>query len=234
MQLSDRMAMVAEMVSEGNKAADIGTDHGYVPIYLVENKISPSAVAMDVRKGPLIHANRHIKEHNLENYIKTRLSDGVLELKKDEADSVVIAGMGGGLVVKILTQGREKLANVTELILQPQSDFAAVRRCVCESRYKIIEERSIIEEGKFYFAMKAVKCAEGENLSLSEVEYRYGPFLLKNKDAVMREFLENERRKFENICSQIRTENTQNALRRLPFITKELEYAVEALEEWII
>ena len=101
LQLSERMQAVASMVTENNRLADVGTDHGYIPIYLCETGKIPSALAMDVKEGPLLHARRNIELHHLQERIQTRLSDGVQKLEKDEADSVVIAGMGGMLVRKI-------------------------------------------------------------------------------------------------------------------------------------
>ena len=93
MKLSDRLEMIASFVEHGNRLADIGTDHGYVPIYLVQTGRVPSALAMDVRKGPLLRAEEHIREAGLSGRIQTRLSDGLKKLAPGEADTVVIAGM---------------------------------------------------------------------------------------------------------------------------------------------
>ena len=121
MQLSKRLLAVSEMVTSNSRLADIGTDHGYIPIYLIENKRVPRAIAMDVNKGPLNRAKENIEHHGLENYIETRLSDGAAALHSGEVDAVVIAGMGGGLVMKILTEGSGVLKSVKELILDRKS-----------------------------------------------------------------------------------------------------------------
>lgn len=94
MQLSDRLQAVASMVTENSRLADVGTDHGYIPIYLCEMGKIPSAIAMDVKKGPLLRAKMNIERYHMQEKIRTRLSDGVLKLNPDEADSVVIAGHG--------------------------------------------------------------------------------------------------------------------------------------------
>ena len=112
------MRAVASMVSQGLVLADVGTDHGYVPISLVQRKRIPKAIAMDVNKGPLERARKHIAEFQLEEFIETRLSDGVKKLKVGEVDSILIAGMGGELVVRILSDGIEVCRSVKELILQ--------------------------------------------------------------------------------------------------------------------
>ena len=103
-KLSKRMKAVSSMVTPGGMLADIGTDHGYVPISLVQRKKVKRAIAMDVNIGPLQRANEHIREFKLEEYIETRLSDGVEKLEVGEVDSILIAGMGGELVIRILTE----------------------------------------------------------------------------------------------------------------------------------
>ena len=137
MQLSDRLQAVASMVTENSRLADVGTDHGYIPIYLCEMGKIPSAIAMDVKKGPLLRAKMNIERYHMQEKIRTRLSDGVLKLNPDEADSVVIAGMGGTLVMKILEEGKKVLVDVKELVLQPQSDIDKVRKYLYENDYVI-------------------------------------------------------------------------------------------------
>ena len=129
-KLSERLATAASLVSEGNKLADVGTDHGYVPICLVLEKKIPGAVAMDINRGPLVRAREHIRQYGLETYIQTRLSDGVAALAPGEADSILAAGMGGGLVMHILSEGQEVCRKAKELILQPQSELI-----VCAGSY---------------------------------------------------------------------------------------------------
>ncbi len=105
-KLSKRLERIASFVQPGSRVADIGTDHGYVPIWLVQKGVCPSALAMDVRKGPLERAEEHVEEVGLSGKIELRLSDGLAKLKAGEADTVVIAGMGGKLTCRILEQGR--------------------------------------------------------------------------------------------------------------------------------
>lgn len=108
-KLSDRLRAVADMVTPGLVLADIGTDHAYIPIYLTEQKRIPRAIAMDVNKGPLLRANTHIQEHALSGRIETRLSDGLTALRPGEAQSIVIAGMGGALTIRILKNAEASL-----------------------------------------------------------------------------------------------------------------------------
>ena len=128
MQLSKRLSAVAGFVTPGNRLADVGTDHGYVPIYLVETKKIPSAIAMDINEGPLLRAQQHIRDAGLGEYIQTRRSDGADALRPGEADTLILAGMGGPLMERILTQGRLVLEDCREFILQPQSEIREFRK----------------------------------------------------------------------------------------------------------
>ena len=105
MELSKRLQAVANLVSDGLVVADIGTDHGYIPIYLVKNGKCPSALAMDVNEGPILRAKEHVISYGLEDKIQTRLSNGVKALSVGEAECVVVAGMGGALMIRIMEEG---------------------------------------------------------------------------------------------------------------------------------
>ena len=110
----------------------------------------PGAIAMDVRKGPLSRAQEHISQYGLDAYIETRLSDGLEALKPGEGDTLVIAGMGGPLMERILTDGAEVRESFREMILQPQSDIPHFRRFVRKIGWQITEEEMVLEDGKFY------------------------------------------------------------------------------------
>ena len=110
MELSTRLQAVADFVTAGYKLADIGTDHAYIPIALVEQNRIPGAIAMDINEGPLQRAGEHIAENKMEKKIEIRLSNGFSALKKGEAESAVIAGMGGGLMIRILTEGEAMIS----------------------------------------------------------------------------------------------------------------------------
>ena len=140
MELSNRLETIASFVTEGYVVADIGTDHGYIPIYLTSNGNCPRAYAMDVNKEPLSRAKTHIEEENAGEVVSCILSDGLHELPQDDVDSIVIAGMGGDLVVRILEQDFDKLANVKELILSPQSHLERVRHFLNNHGFRILEE----------------------------------------------------------------------------------------------
>ena len=138
--LSRRMQMLADMVTAGSRVADVGCDHGLLPIYLVRTGKSPKCLAMDVRKGPLSGAEKHIAFCGLGEYIETRLSDGLMAYHIGEAETLVCAGMGGRLMERILTEGGEKSRSFAELILQPQSEIPEFRRFLRNAGYLITGE----------------------------------------------------------------------------------------------
>ena len=200
--LSQRMQMVADMVSKGNVLADIGCDHGFVSIYLLENGICPKVIAMDVNEGPLLRAKEHIEERGLSSYIDVRLSDGMEKLLFGEADSVLIAGMGGRLVIKILTDCMDKAKDLKEIVLQPQSELHLVRQFLTDMGFHIIQEDIVKDNGKFYPAMR-VAWNEEKAQALSEEELWYGPLLLIEKHPVLQEYLEKEKAKYAQIAEDI-------------------------------
>ena len=154
--LSKRLRTVASMVTPGMRVCDVGCDHGFVSIWLVEQQVSPSVLAMDVREGPLGAAARHVAGHRLESRIETRLSDGLHNYEAGEADSLICAGMGGRLMMRILWEEKHKTDSFRELILQPQSELEEFRRWLRERGMRITDEKMVEEDGKFYPMMRAV------------------------------------------------------------------------------
>ena len=226
MLLSKRLQAVADLVTPGNRLADIGTDHGYVPIWLYEQGRIPSALAMDLREGPLQRAKEHIRMHGLDEKIKTRLSDGLEKLLPGEADSIVIAGMGGMLVVKILTQGQAVLDSVQELILQPQSDLDAVREYLHRTGFVIVQEEMVFEEGKYYPMMKAV---HGENTDDRKIWFLYGRLLLENRHPVLESYLQKEYDSCCKLLEKLSKTATEVASRRCEELLEKKHLIEEAL-----
>ncbi len=226
MQLSKRLQAVARLVTPGSRLADVGTDHGYVPIWLYEQGQIPSAIAMDLRQGPLERAREHIQMHGLDEHIETRLSDGLEKLMPGEADSIVIAGMGGMLVVKILSQGQKTLSSVKELILQPQSDLDAVREYLRETGFVIVREDMIFEEGKYYPMMKAV---HGENTDDRKLWFLYGRLLLEDRHPVLKSYLEKEYDGCGKLLEKLSQTSTEVAKRRYEELSEKKQLIEEAL-----
>lgn len=221
MQLSERLLAAAGLVTRGNRVADIGCDHAYASIYLCREGIAPSAIAMDVRKGPLLRARQNVELYGLKEQISLRLSDGLTALSAGEAETLLLTGMGGLLMLNILSKFPEVTASAKELILQPQSEAAQVRRCLHKSGYKITTERMIKEDGKFYVLMRAVR-ADAPQQYEYEYDYVYGRELEKGDREVFLEFLSRERRLRKEVLSKLSAQETEKTKERVQELEQEL------------
>lgn len=228
MKLSERLERVAGMVTEGNRLADVGTDHGYIPIWLIRQKRIPSAIAMDIHEGPLMRAKSHIQEAGLEAYIETRPSDGLAALLPGETDTVLIAGMGGILTEAILNRGRDVLSAVQELVLQPQSEIAGVRQWLERNGWRIVCEDTVKENGKYYFLMKAVPGRE-EDYTISE--YRYGRLKYQRSLPVLEEYLRKRIKVNQETVLGLPKREDQRIWAREEFLQRDIRILEEALKE---
>lgn len=225
MELSKRLAAVAGMVTKGNVVCDVGCDHGYVSIYLVRQGISPRVIAMDVRKGPLSHAKEHISMYGLCDYIETRLSDGVDKLEIGEADTLILAGMGGRLMEGIITRGFTKALKLKELILQPQSEIALFRKFLRENGFVIVEEDMVYEDGKYYPLMRAVPGQQGVCVDTNEeLNDLYGEILLANRHPVLKQYLDFQKEKLTQLLQELTAISTESekSRNRIDEVKKEL------------
>ena len=254
-KMSQRLVTVAEMLRDdsGKKlaVADVGCDHGYVSIYLIQSGIASSAVAMDVRQGPLSGASDNIREYGLLDVITTRLSDGLKELKKGEADSLIIAGMGGKLMMRLVKEGNLKELGIRIAVLQPQSDISEFRAFLRDEGFFITDEKMILEDGKYYFPMKVVTDMsqdEKEDILNKNIESfldldnslsredvirlfdRYGAHNLLRKDPLLKSFLEHGK----EVCESILKSLDDSHLGRITEIKEELSdisFALKYMDE---
>lgn len=160
--ISERLKCVASLVNKGARVADIGTDHAYLPIYLVQNGISNKVYACDVRKEPLRRAKLHIDEYGLSDKITTKLCDGLKGINKGDVDTVTICGMGGKLMKNILKAGIDKLGDNTQLVLSAQSELKDFRKYLLETGIYIKSEHMLLEDGKYYFIFDCVYNTQDE------------------------------------------------------------------------
>lgn len=155
-KLDARLKMAADEVRQGKRVVDIGTDHAYLPAYLIENSICPSAIAADIGKGPLENARKVVGASNdLSEKIELRLSDGLKEIKSHETEDIVIAGMGGILISEILSAAPWVKDEEKRLILQPMSHAEDVRKYLCENGFEIIKEKACTDGRHNYIIIVA-------------------------------------------------------------------------------
>lgn len=204
--LTKRLQAVADLVTPGLSVADIGCDHGYVSIYLVSSGISPMVIAMDVNEGPCQHAKSNISFHGLKDRIEVRLSNGTEKLYPGEVDCMITAGMGGRLMWRIIQDGFEKVKEMKELVLQPQSDIPQFRKNLRMAGFQIVRENMIYEDGKYYPMMCVSTKHLGEVLAEDkdqELFDLYGEYLLKDKNPVLLEFLQFEKNQYREILEKL-------------------------------
>lgn len=149
-QLDNRLKLCADFVRKGAKLADIGTDHAYLPVWLCRIGRCPSAVAADINPEPLKRGQSTIAESGMSGRIETRLSDGLKEIKPDEADDIVIAGMGGELIAKILSECSFATDNTKHFILQPMTRSEVLIAWLCDNGFKILRQDCCVASGKCY------------------------------------------------------------------------------------
>ena len=200
-QLPKRLETIIERMPASGCLADIGCDHAYVAIEAVRRGKAARALACDVRKGPLQQAAEHILCAGLAGKIETRLSDGLEKVAPGEADTVVIAGMGGPLMERIL-QGR--LADFGHFVLSPQSEIPHFRRFLLAEGMRIDEETMLVDEGKYYVILNVSKRADAASdpMYVTEEDFLYGGPLLRRLDPVLKSFLEKEKTRYEGILGQ--------------------------------
>ena len=235
MNLSKRLMTAVNMVTEGFAVLDVGCDHAYTSIELVRKK-SPCAVASDVRPGPLKAARDHIAEAGLEDKITTVLADGVPRnilslLPENLPSTLVITGMGGMLIIKILSEAGGLIERFDELVLSPQSDIYAVRKYLLERGYAFIDEAEILEDGKFYTLMKVRRNPEIVSMRdglPGDAELTYGPCLLRKKDKTLKAYLTKRRNVLTDIKERLIESGRSTDDARVREIDEELRIINEA------
>lgn len=182
-KLSKRLQAVADLVKSDSRLLDVGSDHAYLPTYLVQQEKIDFAISGEVVKGPYQIAKNHVAEQNLQDKIEVRLANGLAAFEEgDNISSIVIAGMGGLLISEILEAGKEKLSQVEQLILQPNNHEESLRSWLVAHDFVISSEKILLEAGKIY----EIIVAEHGTSELNETELEFGPYLSQEKSEVFR------------------------------------------------
>ena len=202
--ISKRLEMVASFVPQGAVILDVGSDHAYLPIELVERSQIETAIAGEVVEGPYQSAVKNVEAHGLKEKIQVRLANGLAAFEEEDQVSVItIAGMGGRLIATILEEGLEKLSNIQRLILQPNNREDDLRIWLQDHGFRIVAESILEEAGKFY----EILVVEAGKMELSASDVRFGPFLSKEVSPVFVQKWQKEATKLEFALSQIPEKN---------------------------
>lgn len=231
--LSNRLKMNVSLVPKGTFVADIGCDHGYAAIELISKEIACHVIAMDIRKGPLQRAKENIEKAGLSDIIECRLSDGMEKLNQGEADTLLIAGMGGTLIIHILEARPELLHRMKSLVLQPQSQIELVRHFLHKHNFEIQKEKMVCEDGKYYTALFAVP---GNQHFSENKEYLFGKYLLDEGNLVLLEYLQKEWISCKNIMKEMQRTDGEKAAMRLAELKEreqEIKHSMQRIQDVI-
>lgn len=188
MELDLRLQEVAKLIPASESLGDIGTDHGYLLIELIETGKIQRGIGCDLRQGPLQSAEKHVRERGLQEKIELRLGNGLAPLAIKEVDGVSICGMGGSTIQEILTAQKEIVENLSYMVCQPQNNGGALRKFLAESGWKISKESLVESQGKIYEIFLAEK---GEMVFPEhEIEWELGPILLERKEPLLKKKVE--------------------------------------------
>lgn len=248
-KLSLRLLAIANKVPADAKLADIGSDHALLPVYLAQKGQICTAVAGELNDGPYTSARSQVKEARLDDVIDVRQGDGLEVVKPGEVNTVVIAGMGGGLISSILEQGKEKLETVNRLILQPNVGEKIVRTWLVEHGWALKEEHLLQEDGVFYEIIVADRAAaahdendilfspyidECGNEMTKLLQMEMGPFLLRKREPMLVQKWQNELRKLDRIIENMGRSETIEAIdkrKQLESLYKQIEEVLSCLQK---
>ena len=224
--LSKRLLAASQMTQKVHTIADIGTDHAYLPVYLLKEGKASFAICCDINKGPLQRAEKTIQDNNLTEKVSLRLGSGLDPLRTGEAETVFICGMGGSLIIDILEAGREKALSAKNLVLQPQNDIPKVRKYLTENGF-VIEGEKMVFDGGFYYTILSVK--QGVSPSLTEAGLLLGPCLIKERPPVFLDYLNYKIEKLQALSDVLSEKGTPGALAKQTEIQHQLTLLKEVL-----
>lgn len=219
-KLSKRLKQIAEFVPLGTIVADIGTDHALLPSYLVQKRIAPRAIAIDVSKGPFEIAEKQVRSLLLADKISVRLGDGLEPINPGEVQTVVIAGMGGATIKKILTKSPQVVAQLQRLILQPNVAAEFVRTWAFYNNWKIIDEEIICEDERFY---EIIVLEPGRMEIEDEIYLFLGPLLVEKYHVLLVEYLKRQKEGDREVLTELENSNSQSAKEKAKTIKEKWE-----------
>lgn len=230
MELSNRLLEVTKFVPLDSNVLDVGTDHGYVPVYLVKNNISKKVIASDISYGSLEKTINYVNFLDLNDRIFPRLGDGLDIIKPYEIDTVIIAGMGGILISDILDNNKEVCNTIENFIFQPMGASKELRKYLLENDYTIIDE-SLAKEGKRFYEIILAK--KGKGHISKEIYLEISHKLIEKNHPLLKEFIINKKNEVEEIIKKLgdlnndkvrlRYEDLKNILQAYEEVEKEIE-----------
>lgn len=229
MKLTPRLQAAAGKIKIGSLFADIGTDHAYIPIYAVKNDISKRAIATDVRKGPLIKAERNIRLYGLLDRISLRQGSGLMPLSEHEVDCAIMAGMGGYLICDMLASGKKQADTIKYFIFQPIQAPEVLREYLYKNNYFIYDEQLAKENNKIY---EIIVAEHGSERVEDAIYYEVGKKLIENKDPLLEAFINIKIDELLKVMQKIKNIGTENARTRYQECASKIKKYEEVLK-WL-
>lgn len=229
MILTPRLKIIADSIQGFDTVADIGSDHAYLPIYLVKNGMVKRAVATDINRGPVDIARKRLKSHNADRAVSVRQGNGLEPILPGEAEVIVIAGMGGILISEILDKGQKAVESARLLILQPMRDSDRVRRWLLEHGCRIIDEELVKEQDKIYeviWAKPGVEVRAPEGLMLM------GEKIIEKKHPLAPEYINKKTRELYKILADLESMDLESCREKAAEYRILLDYYLEVLH-WV-
>lgn len=219
-KLDERLMSCADFVRKNSKIVDVGTDHAYLPIYLIKMRKVQHAIASDVRKGPLLNAEKNLKKYHLLDNVELRLSNGLEKIKSEEVDDIIIAGMGGEVIIDILSKASWIKDKNKRLILQPMSMDEKVRKFLYNEKFKIIGENVTASENKIYNIICAEFC--GKDFDVTEL-YPYIGTLAQNSNKETKIYVNKKIKGLKNQLRGLKKAKDLSSFKKTQSIIKKLE-----------
>ncbi|GAB6180118.1 class I SAM-dependent methyltransferase [Desulfotomaculum defluvii] len=218
--LSRRLKCLAQYVPKGSVVADIGTDHGYLPIHLVLQGTCPRVIAADINKGPLEAARSNIIQRCVQDKIDLRLGNGLQILKPGEADAIVIAGMGGGTIRDILRASPQVAMGASLLILQPMADEKDLREYLLLHGWTLKDEEMLLEDDRLYLVIVAER---GQEALDDPILLEVGPRLLEKKHPLLKEHIHKLVGKYQRVLEGLEKSSRADTQNKAVLIKEKLE-----------
>lgn len=229
MELNARLSALIRYVPQGSVVADIGTDHAYVPVYLLLNKISPKVIASDVSEGPLQAAENTVGRYELQDKIVLRQGNGLEVLAPGEAGIIIVSGMGGNSIKKLLGDSFAVAEAASRLILQPMNNEGSLRLWLTGNGWQIEDEVLVRDGGKIYAVIVARR---GDEWEQDDFIIEIGPRLIGNKDPLLKQYLQEIEGHYLKILGGLSKSRRHEVAKKAAVYARKLE-RIKGVKEWL-
>lgn len=230
MNIGVRLEAIGNLVPQGCTLADVGTDHAYLPVWLLQKNRITHAVAGDIAEGPCRAARSTVAMYGVKDKVEVRLGSGLKVLQPGEVECVTIAGMGASTMIDIFEEAEAVTASLKHLVLQPMAGAASLRRWLCEHGWVIVDE-DLVEDGVHFYEI--ISAVPGEKSQYSDAEYLIGPVLLKKGHLLLEKHFQRQCNGLRQLMANM--ERSQQAMASEKYVhTKELLLETEALYKSVL